>query len=126
MVLQDKGRVLVVDDDRDICANIKDILDDLGYLTDTAHDGPSALNLIQQGAYDVALLDFKMPGMNGVELYREIKKLRPDVPAIMITAHAESAGLQQAIDAGTRHILRKPVDFACLLPMIDRCATPGI
>ena len=60
----------------DICRNLSDILTDLGYQVDFAHDGPSALELVRQRPYDVALLDLKMPGMDGLTLYREIKKQR--------------------------------------------------
>src|SRR5512147_828002 len=69
--------LLLVDDDVDICANLADILGDLGgYRVDVAHDGPTALELVRQRPFDVALLDLKMPGMDGLTLYRELKKLR--------------------------------------------------
>ena len=58
-------KILVVDDEVDTCANLSDILSDLGYTVDVAYDGPSALELVKQKAYDVALLDLKMPGMDG-------------------------------------------------------------
>src|SRR5262249_19103752 len=71
-----KTSILVVDDDVDTCRNLSDILTDLGYRVDVAHDGPSALELVRRHAYDIALLDYKMPGMDGLTLYREIKGLR--------------------------------------------------
>jgi len=114
--------ILVVDDDDDIRSNVKDILEDLGYRTDTAHDGPSALELVKKGSYDVALLDFKMPGMDGATLYKEIKKIRPEIVAIMVTAYAGSGGVDKAKEAGTWKVLRKPVDFGALLPLVDQAA----
>ena len=114
--------ILVVDDDDDIRSNVRDILEDLGYRTDTAHDGPSALHLVEQNTYDVALLDFKMPGMDGATLYAEMKKLRPEIVAIMVTAYAGSNGVDKALDAGTWKVLRKPVDFAALLPLVEQAA----
>ena len=76
--MTDQARsILVVDDDEDICSNLADILTDLGYRVDVAHDGVRRLELVRQRPYDVALLDLKMPGMDGLTLYREIKKLRP-------------------------------------------------
>ena len=71
-----KAHILVVDDEVDTCHNLSDILTDLGYRVDVAHDGISALELVRRNAYDVALLDYKMPGMDGLTLYREIKRLR--------------------------------------------------
>ena len=112
--------VLIVDDDEDIRMNTRDILEDLGYLADTAADGPTALQLISERSYDVALVDFKMRGMDGATLYREIRRTHPEIVAIMITAYAGGNGAQQALDAGIWKVLRKPVDFPQLLNMIDQ------
>src|SRR5262245_17437540 len=92
--------ILVVDDDADTCHNLSDILTDLGYDVDTANDGLTALALVRQNAYDVALLDYKMPGMDGVTLYREIKKLSSGTVAIVVTAYASGATAQEALEAG--------------------------
>ncbi len=89
--------ILVVDDDADTCRNLADILTDLGYRVDTAPDGPAALELVRRRAYDVALLDFKMPGMDGLTLYREIRKLRAETVAIVVTAYATRAAAEQAL-----------------------------
>src|SRR6266508_3237370 len=92
--------ILVVDDDPDNCRNLSDILTDLGYRVDTAPDGPSALELVRRAPYDVALLDLKMPGMDGLELYREIKRLRAGTVAIVVTAYAGGDTKAEAIAAG--------------------------
>jgi two-component system, NtrC family, response regulator HydG len=111
--------ILVVDDDVDTCRNLSDILTDLGYHVDTAHDGPTALELVRLNAYDVALLDLKMPGMDGLTLYREIKKLRAGTVAIIVTAYASSATAAEATAAGAWQVLSKPVDLGRLLPLVD-------
>jgi two-component system response regulator HydG len=72
----DAGWVLIVDDEVDSCRNLSDILTDLGFRVDCATEGKGALDLVRQRHYDVALLDLKMPGMDGLALYREIKKIR--------------------------------------------------
>jgi CheY-like chemotaxis protein len=82
--------VLVVDDDRDTCASMSDIIADLGYLADVAHDGPAALELLKQQSYGLALLDYKMPGMSGVELYRHMKRDGAKTVGILITAFASN------------------------------------
>src|SRR5690242_3728448 len=92
--------VLVVDDDVDTCRNLADILTDLGYHVETAHDGPTALEMIRQRPYDVALLDYKMPGMDGLMLYREIKRLRAGTVAIVVTAYASGGTAEEALQAG--------------------------
>ena len=65
--------ILCVDDDPDTCASMSDILTDLGYLVSVAYDGHAALQLVQQQPYGLALLDYRMPGMDRLELYRRIR-----------------------------------------------------
>jgi two-component system, NtrC family, response regulator HydG len=111
--------ILVVDDDRDTCRNLSDILTDLGYTVRTAHDGMTALELVRRTAFDVVLLDFKMPGMDGLALYREIKRVSPATLAIMISAYLSSATIDEARRAGTWKVLSKPLEMAQLLPLVE-------
>jgi two-component system, NtrC family, response regulator HydG len=111
--------ILVVDDEVDTCRNLSDILTDLGYRVDVAHDGLTALELVRQKPYDVALLDLKMPGMDGLTLYREIKKVRAGTVAIVVTAYAGGDTTAQALAAGAWQVLAKPVDFPRLLGLVD-------
>jgi len=113
------ARILVVDDDVDTCRNLSDILTDLGYRVDLAHAGPTALELVRVNRYDLALLDLKMAGMDGLTLYREIKKISAGTVAIIVTAYAESATTEQALAAGAWRVLPKPVDFPTLLGFVD-------
>lgn len=112
--------ILVVDDDVDTCRNLSDILVDLGYLVDTAHGGQEALNLVRKNSYDVALLDLKMPGMDGLALYREIKKLSAGTVAIVVTAYAGGTTLEEARASGAWQVLSKPIDFPVLLGTVQR------
>jgi DNA-binding NtrC family response regulator len=114
-----KPSILVVDDDVDTCRNLSDILTDLGYRVDTANDGPTALELVGRNAYDVALLDYKMPGMDGLTLYREIKRLRAGMVAIVVTAYASGTTAEEALGAGAWQVVPKPVDFPKLLGLVD-------
>jgi CheY-like chemotaxis protein len=110
--------ILVVDDDVDTCHNLHDILTDLGYQVDTAQDGPSALELVERRPYDVALLDLKMPGMDGLTLYREMRKLRAETVAIVVSAFASKEATSEALAAGAWQVLPKPVDFPRLLGLV--------
>jgi CheY-like chemotaxis protein len=111
--------ILLVDDDEDICRNLTDILTDLGYRADSANDGPSALELVRRRPYDVAILDLRMPGMDGLELYRRIKELRAGTVAMLVTAYATRATAEEALAAGAWQVLAKPVDFPSLLKLVD-------
>lgn len=110
--------ILIADDEEDICRNMADILGDLGYLVDIAHNGFDALVLAQQHPYDMALLDLKMPGMDGLTLYRQIKKFSAGTVAIIVTAFATNATALEALSAGTLNVLPKPVDIPRLLELI--------
>jgi CheY-like chemotaxis protein len=111
--------ILVVDDEADTCRNLSDILTDLGYDVDTALNGFAALELVRQKRYDVALLDLKMPGMDGLTLYRELRKLCSETVAIVVTAYASKATAEEALAAGAWQVLPKPVDFPRLLELVE-------
>ncbi len=119
-------RILIVDDDQDTLANLSDILSDRGFETETAPSGDVAIDKIESTCadrvnqrFDLCLLDFKMPGMDGVELYERITEVHPGLRAIMITAYAGDNGIQRAEQAGTWKVIRKPVDINKLLDIIN-------
>lgn len=111
-------RILIVDDDPDIRANLGDILSDLGHYTDTAADGDSALRLADRQVYDVAVLDYRMPGMNGVTLMGAIHDRQGPIVTILVTAHADNATLRIETAPTDCAVLPKPVDMGQLLSLI--------
>lgn len=111
--------VLVVDDDADNCRNLADILTDLGYQVDTAPDGPAGLALVRVRPYDVALLDYKMPGMTGLDLYRRIRELQPGTVAVLVSAYTDAATRDAALGAGIWKVLPKPIDLTRLFGLVD-------
>lgn len=115
-----KPSVLVVDDEIDICNNLSDILTAFGYEVETATNGFAALELLQRRPFDVALLDLKMPGMDGLTLYRKLKKLRAGTVAMLVTAYAGGDTAREALDAGAWQVLPKPVDVPLLLGQVER------
>ncbi len=111
--------VLVVDDEVDTCHNLADILTDLGYDVDTASSGAAALDLARQKSYDVVLLDLKMPGMDGLTLYRHVRRIQPSTVAVIVTAYASEAAMRDAMNAGAWDVVAKPVDLGQLLRLVD-------
>jgi DNA-binding response OmpR family regulator len=111
--------ILVVDDDVDTCRNLQDILSDMGYQVDIAHDGYQALEKVKLKPYDIALLDLKMPGMDGITLYREIRKVQASAVALVVTAFASGSSVEQALSAGAWRVLSKPVDLGHLLDLVQ-------
>jgi CheY-like chemotaxis protein len=114
--------ILVVDDDVDTLRNLADILGDLGYAVDTAPDGEAALEKVRRRNYDIALLDLKMPGMDGLTLYRAIKQLRAGTVAILVTAYAGGDTAEHALAAGAWRVLAKPVELSLLLRLVEEAA----
>jgi two-component system, NtrC family, response regulator HydG len=114
--------LLVVDDDRGNCAILSRRLTRLGYRVDVAYDGPSALKMLKDQPYRVAVLDYKMPGMNGVEVYEQARQLQPNLVGVFLTAFAGLDSVFPAGEAGVERVLSKPVDFGELLPILERFA----
>jgi CheY-like chemotaxis protein len=112
-------RILIVDDEVDTCANLSDIFTDLGYEVATAYDGLAALQLAQQKHFDIALLDLRMPGMDGLELYRRLKELSAGTVAMVVTAYATSDTAKSVLSAGAWRLLPKPVNIPHLLGMVQ-------
>lgn len=112
-------RILVVDDEVDIRDNLSDILTEFGYKVDTAEDAPSALALVERHPYEVALLDLRLPGMDGIELYRRLRERRPATVALLLTAYASPTAAREAIAAGAWRVLSKPIDPSEILRLID-------
>ena len=112
-------RILVVDDDVDACQNLRDILVDLDYEVDLAHSGEAAVRLIEERPYDVALIDLRMPGMDGIAFYRRLRNLRPETVALLITAYASQEACREAAHAGALDVLAKPVDLGQVLGLIE-------
>jgi DNA-binding NtrC family response regulator len=111
--------IIVVDDDEATCENISDILEDRGFNVDVAHEGHSALDMIGRKTYDLALLDLKMPGMDGLELYRKMRELNAGTVAIIVTAFATPETAEEALQAGAWQVMSKPADFTKLLTFVN-------
>ncbi|MCC9608328.1 PAS domain S-box protein [Blastopirellula sp. JC732] len=113
-----KLSILLIDNDDTHCARLRTFLAKLRYQVDVAHDCPTALQLLQRTPYDVALLDLKIPDMDGIELFRRIKSLRSDT-AVIVTSYAASDTAETAIGAGAMAVLPKPPNFPRLIHLVD-------
>ncbi|MBL7170959.1 MAG: response regulator [Candidatus Omnitrophica bacterium] len=82
-----KPKILVIDDDKNLCENLEQILTYEDYAVKYALDGPSGLRRIRAENFQLVILDLKMPGMDGVEVFGRIKKLNPKIGVIILTAY---------------------------------------
>jgi CheY-like chemotaxis protein len=116
-------RLLVVDDDPDCLATLSAVLVDEGYDVVEASDGQEAVALAAvDRAIDLVLSDVRMPVMDGVEALAHIKRLRAEVPVILVTAYAVEESQEQALEEGAYAVLRKPVDLHNLLRVVARAS----
>jgi DNA-binding NtrC family response regulator len=115
-------RVLLVDDEPAMLVTLAANLELEGLEVDTALSGARALELIKQKSFDLVLSDVRMPKMNGVELFREIHKLQPKLPVILMTAFAMESLVDQAIREGAFTVLPKPFDVEAMLKTLLQAA----
>jgi len=104
-----RGRILIIDDETNIRKTLRMILKSEGYRVDEAADGESAIEKVGSANYDAALLDIWMPGIDGMETLRRLKKIDRDLGVIMISGHGTIETAVEAIKIGAYDFLEKPL-----------------
>lgn len=120
-----RARLLVVDDDRGMVETLADILGASGYEVDVAYSGLQAVEFVRQQKPEGILMDIRMPEMNGVEAFRQTKRLAPDCFVIFMTAFSASALVDDARREGALEIIPKPLDLERLLSLIETAVGPS-
>jgi DNA-binding NtrC family response regulator len=114
-------KVLLVDDEVDFVDTLAQRLKMRELLVDTVYDGEQALSFIDKVEPDVMVLDLRMPGLHGMEVLREINKLKRDIPVIILTGHGTEKDEEEARRLGASDFLRKPANIDLLVVSINRC-----
>ena len=109
------ARILVIDDDESIRNTMKAILEDEGYIVDLAATGREAIKRTEETAYNVALIDIRLPDVEGVELLKLMKEAVPRTRKIMITGYPSMQNAITALNKSADVYLIKPVDIEKLL-----------
>jgi CheY-like chemotaxis protein len=106
------SRVLLVDDEREFVQTLSERLElrDMG--SAVAYDGESALRLVNEDDPEVMIIDLKMPGIDGMEILRQVKATRPEIEVIVLTGHGSEADRRQCLQLGAFAYMQKPVDIA--------------
>jgi DNA-binding NtrC family response regulator len=117
---RERTRILIVDDEEIVRESLSGWLEKDGYTLGTAADGMQALELIKAEPWSILLVDLKMPGMDGLQVLEEAKKLRPDVSAVIMTAYATVDTAVTAMKIGAYDYLVKPFDPEELSLMIEK------
>ncbi len=113
-------KILIVDDDGEFRNHLIEVLKEEGYQIDAASSAKEAFALLSTGEFDVVLLDYLMPKQSGVDALSEIKRLRPKIKVIMITAFASIEHAIEAIKRGANDYISKPFKIDHLLLTIRR------
>ncbi len=115
----EKTNILVVDDLRSIRLTLGGILEDEGHYVVTAENGYQAIEAVRETHFDVIFMDIKMPGINGVQTFREVKKIDPKAAVIMMTAYSVEDLVKEALEEGAYTIVYKPFDIDRLIAIIE-------
>ncbi|MBI4342658.1 MAG: response regulator [Candidatus Omnitrophica bacterium] len=113
-------RVLVIDDDEKLLGVYEGLLARHGFAVTTCPDTTQVLPLLKASAFEVALLDIKMPGIEGTDLLPLIKKLCPDLPVILVSAYCDDANAGYYHSLGAFGIIPKPFSHEILLDTVSR------
>ena len=117
-----RSRVLIVDDEPTVLEVLVAMLSEAGWQVDAAPNGRQALDLVDANQYEVVLSDIDMPGIDGVQLLREIRGRDLDVPVLLITGHPRVDTAVEALEHGALRYLQKPVRERDLLSAVENAA----
>ena len=114
-----RGKVLVVDDDFGMRVTLEAIMEDEGYEVMAAEDGYQALELAKDTPFDLVFMDIRMPGMNGVEAFREIKRVRPESVVVMMTGFSLEELVTEALSEGAYPVIYKPFEMEQIIEIVQ-------
>lgn len=111
--------ILIADDDNDLRTSLNEELQKEGYQISTASNGKEALALLQSNKFDVAILDIKMPKVDGFEVLKSVKKEHPKMKVIMLTAYADLKNANLCKSLGADDVVEKPFEYGDLFSSIE-------
>src|ERR1041385_6648124 len=113
------AKILLIEDDPGIVMTLRRVLTGEGHETLVETRGDNGLNRARQDEFDVVITDMKLPGVNGLELVRELHSAQPRLPIILITAHGTTETAIEATKAGAYDYLLKPFEMTELLELVE-------
>ena len=114
-----KNTVLIVDDDREILERAKAILESADYAVQTAETARDAIRKVKSDWFDIALLDIKLPDMEGTELLKQLQEIKPRMIKIMVTGYASLDSAIQCVNLEAKAYIVKPFNPADLLQVME-------
>ncbi len=115
------GRILIVDDDPIVRSVLSDLLETVGnYTTDCAEDGLDGIRKVTDNDYDIVFTDLTMPRLTGIDFLKETKKIRPQLPVVVITGHGTLDNAINAMREGAKDFITKPFNIATVASVAER------
>jgi len=118
----DSLRVLMVDDEVELVETLVERLQIRGFQAEGVTRGVDAIQRFREGNFDVVVLDMKMPGLGGLEVFGQLRHDQPDIQVILLTGHGSTEDAARGKEAGAFDYLIKPVDIDELIEIINRAA----
>ena len=105
-----QNTIMVIDDEPNLCRTLALVLQKAGYSVTTAGNAQEVNQCLKAGGYDLVFLDLQMPDVNGMDLLPEIRRMYPETPVLILTAHATLESAMEAVRQGARDYLLKPIN----------------
>ena len=117
--MSDPAKILIIDDEEGIRKSLRNLLEDEGYTVDTAEKGQEAIEKSKEKFYNLALIDIRLPDIDGTKLLKTIKDTTPRMIKMMITGYPSLDNAVQAVNEGADAYIMKPLDPPSLLQKIE-------
>jgi len=116
---ESRPKVLVVDDQRGMRLTLSGIIEDQGYDVTQVEDGYQAIEAVRNTPFGLVFMDIKMPGINGVQTFREVKKISPNSVVVMMTGFAVEDLVKEALEEGAFTVIYKPFEMEPVIRLIE-------
>lgn len=117
-------KILIIEDERLLADSLRTVLEGCGFQVETAYDGTTGAQYAELNIYDLLILDVMMPGLNGLQVARQVRADRCGVPILMLSAKSELEDRVAGLNAGADYYLTKPFDtrelIACINALLRR------
>jgi len=117
------ARILVVDDDKDMCLLISEILQEESYEVNISYNGEDALSKIKENSYDLVILDYKLFGISGLVVLKKARQVKPSIKVIMISAFGDDSTKAMARELGAFDFIDKPFDIKRFIQAVQDILT---
>lgn len=118
--------ILLVEDDRVLSDTVRSYLEFKEHIVERAFEGPEALEKMQFGTYDLIILDWQLPGMDGPDVCKNYRSGGGTTPVLMLTGRRDPKEIQIGMDAGATNYLPKPFKLKELMEVVDKVMTPPV